>query len=430
MKRIIFLLFILMSSHTHAQVHIYDNGRTVVGNTNTSSPIFSIGDDTGITTSKAFINNSTKNIGLCVNSTAQTGITYGMRIHNYQNNTGSSYGIMITPNGSSNKTSIGVKSSAGNTTDKAYGVYGGLEGTVTKGTGIFGSATSSSLLTPSGVYAGYFKGDVYTTGNIYGTVLTRSLSNGQSDVVSASALDLERSRVTDRICGLDVVLAFVNEGITVSDFTKMGSVMSDSSATDTFVLDEQIEENRDDITLVNSMSTGLRYVLDCEALKEAFPELVYEDSEGNTSINYIEMIPLLVQSIKELNEEIAILKTQLEASDADTETRNDAKTNSRDKATTIDALGQSDTNTAVLGQNIPNPFSETTTIDITVPLTVKNAHIFIYDMSGKEIKRMAIAARGKTSVSIAGEDLTSGMYLYSLIADGKVVSTKRMILAK
>jgi hypothetical protein len=33
-------------------------------------------------------------------------------------------------------------------------------------------------------------------------------------------------------------------------------------------------------------------------------------------------------------------------------------------------------------------------------------------------------------VSIAGEDLVSGMYLYSLIADGKVISTKRMILAK
>ena len=43
---------------------------------------------------------------------------------------------------------------------------------------------------------------------------------------------------------------------------------------------------------------------------------------------------------------------------------------------------------------------------------------------------MAIATRGKTSVSIAGSDLTSGMYLYSLIADGKVVSTNRMILAK
>ena len=180
MKRIIFLLFLLLSLHSQAQVHVYDNGTTVVGNSNiTTAPIFSVGDYTGITTSKTYINNSTKNIGLSIKSTAQTGVTWGLKVNNYQNNNGSSYGIAISTYGSSDKMSIGVKSYGGNTTNSAYGVYGGLEGTVTKGTGIFGSATSSTLLTPTGVYAGFFRGDVYVTGNIYGTVLTRSFSSGQ-----------------------------------------------------------------------------------------------------------------------------------------------------------------------------------------------------------------------------------------------------------
>ena len=56
--------------------------------------------------------------------------------------------------------------------------------------------------------------------------------------------------------------------------------------------------------------------------------------------------------------------------------------------------------------------------------------MIIYDMSGKQIKQININERGKTSVNITSEGLAAGMYLYSLIADGKVISTKRMILTK
>ena len=302
MKRIIFLLFILLSAYSHAQIHINDNGTTIVGNqNNTNAPFFTVGDYSSITTSRAYINNSNKNIGLCIKSTAQSSVTYGLKINNYQNNNGYSYGLMISPSGSSDKLSIGVKSLAGNTTDKAFGVYGGIEGTVTKGTGIFGSASSSTLLTPSGVYAGFFRGDVYVTGNIYGTVLTRSLPNDQRSIVSVSNPDSGESSITNRISNLTVVQAFVNEGVTATELANRGTAVSDSSATvtsDPEELDKQIEENQEDITVVNSKSTGLRYGLDCGTLKEMFPELVYEDNEGNTSINYIEMIPLLVQSIR------------------------------------------------------------------------------------------------------------------------------------
>ena len=46
-------------------------------------------------------------------------------------------------------------------------------------------------------------------------------------------------------------------------------------------------------------------------MKEVFPELVYEDKEGNFSINYVEMVPLLVQSIRELSAEVTELRQQL-----------------------------------------------------------------------------------------------------------------------
>ena len=51
-------------------------------------------------------------------------------------------------------------------------------------------------------------------------------------------------------------------------------------------------------------------------------------------------------------------------------------------------------------------------------------------MSGGQIKSISIPERGKGTVTIQGSELSAGMYLYALIADGKVIDTKRMILTK
>ena len=83
-----------------------------------------------------------------------------------------------------------------------------------------------------------------------------------------------------------------------------------------------------------------------------------------------------------------------------------------------------------VSQNEPNPFTETTTIKLSIPKKTQTAALIIYDMSGKQIKQINISERSKTSVNITSEGLAAGMYLYSLIADGKVISTKRMILTK
>ncbi len=53
---------------------------------------------------------------------------------------------------------------------------------------------------------------------------------------------------------------------------------------------------------------SLGYGLAADQLRKVYPELVYEDQNGNMSINYIEMIPLLVQAINELKAEVEELK--------------------------------------------------------------------------------------------------------------------------
>lgn len=148
---------------------------------------------------------------------------------------------------------------------------------------------------------------------------------------------------------------------------------------------------------------------------------VYEDGNGNLSINYIEMIPLLVQSINELSAKIE----ELEGGN-----NGDLVLMSRERGEATDIDEVDETEVLSLAQNKPNPFSESTTIEVTVPENTGTAAIFIYDMSGKQEKQISISERGKVSVSVTSEGLIPGMYLYSLIADGKVVSTKKMILTK
>ncbi len=51
-------------------------------------------------------------------------------------------------------------------------------------------------------------------------------------------------------------------------------------------------------------------------------------------------------------------------------------------------------------------------------------------MRGSQVKSFNINERGNASITIEGNSLEAGMYLYTLIVDGKEVNTKKMILTK
>ncbi len=83
-----------------------------------------------------------------------------------------------------------------------------------------------------------------------------------------------------------------------------------------------------------------------------------------------------------------------------------------------------------LFQNTPNPFSANTEIKMFLPESVNNVNVIVYNLEGKQLKEMTVSQRGKANVTMQGKELPAGMYIYVLIADGKVIDTKRMILTK
>ena len=290
-----------------------------------------------------------------------------------------------------------------------YGVFGRVCGT-SYGAGVYGTTGASENGSyVDGRYAGYFngatkvKGDLTVTGHINGVVLSPTAS-ASSAVALADNTDTEVT-ATEKLGELSTVSYFKSQPIATASLTNSDTV---TTAPTLSAIEIQDLEKK-------------HYALSAEELEEVYPELVYECEDGSKKVNYLELIPILVQSINELNAKIAELEgggngnVELMARD-------------RGNATGIDALD--DTEVLSLAQNKPNPFSERTTIEVTIPESTTNAALFIYDMNGKQVKQINITERGKTNVSITSEGLEPGMFLYSLIADGKIVSTKKMILTK
>jgi hypothetical protein len=85
-----------------------------------------------------------------------------------------------------------------------------------------------------------------------------------------------------------------------------------------------------------------------------------------------------------------------------------------------------------LFQNRPNPFDEATNIDFMVhevPV-YREAFIAISDLNGKTIKRLPVQLQpGINTVLYTHGYNVTGVYAYSIVVDGKVMDTKRMVFA-
>lgn len=86
-----------------------------------------------------------------------------------------------------------------------------------------------------------------------------------------------------------------------------------------------------------------------------------------------------------------------------------------------------DKNTIVLNQNVPNPFAESTVISYNIPTAFNNAQILFSNVDGTMIKTFDIKEKGNGTLNVFANDLTSGLYKYALIVDGKTIDTKSLV---
>jgi len=83
-----------------------------------------------------------------------------------------------------------------------------------------------------------------------------------------------------------------------------------------------------------------------------------------------------------------------------------------------------------LSQNYPNPFNPSTTIRFSIP-EASNVSLKVFNLLGQEIKTLVNGqlSAGSYNVNFDGDDLSSGIYFYRIVAEN-FSATKKLMLVK
>ena len=84
-----------------------------------------------------------------------------------------------------------------------------------------------------------------------------------------------------------------------------------------------------------------------------------------------------------------------------------------------------------LKQNYPNPFNPATAINYLLPIS-SNVELSIYNMLGQKVKTLVSKKQtpGNYTINWDASGLSSGVYIYLLKSDDKIIASKKMILLR
>lgn len=181
-------------------------------------------------------------------------------------------------------------------------------------------------------------------------------------------------------------------------------------------------------TVISSEAPKTQIGLLAQEVEAIVPEVVMTDENGLKGVAYQNLVALLIEAIKEQQNQIEIMQLDLNNCCI----KNDNKSLNINDNNNTGGIEQSKSSAkdSYLLQNRPNPFTSETIIDYYIAQGAKNSSIMIFDLNGKLLKNIAINNSGKGSITINGFELSAGMYHYSLVINGAEIDTKRMILSE
>jgi hypothetical protein len=167
------------------------------------------------------------------------------------------------------------------------------------------------------------------------------------------------------------------------------------------------------IKLPQSAQVGLI----AQELEKFFPYAVKEGASGYLGVNYQNIIPLLLEGIKEQNNKIEELQRDI--------------INLKEKGHADEEIEDAEqVPTGRLYQNVPNPSQGETEISYEISSNYKNAYLQIFDLNGQLRKKASLGNDKKGTVIISVHDLQPGIYAYSLVVDNYLLESKTMVISK
>ncbi|MCW3104413.1 MAG: hypothetical protein JWO09_2853 [Bacteroidetes bacterium] len=328
----------------------------------------------------------------------------------------------------------GVLGQAGNgTTGYNYGVYGRITGT-NNGAAVFGGNAGDYAV--PGQYAGVFDGKIRTT------------NDSPEKPTSGSWTGYSDKRLKKDIAPFKDGLSVLRQVNPVTyKFNGVGNLSTEET---------HIGVIAQDIQPVAPYCVGTGKLVVKQSQSSVFGNSIAipADSAGEAqaivsplTYNYDGLIYVMINSIKQLDSintalvskdamkdaTIAKMENKINKLDSmlnaySTATQSTQQSNSNlQTANNVTDVQLSNKNIVVLDQNSPNPFAEQTTINYYLPEDVKTAQMLFYNSNGLLIKTVELTSKGKGQVNVFANDLTKGVYTYTLVVDGKIVETKKMV---
>jgi hypothetical protein len=286
-------------------------------------------------------------------------------------------GIGLLSNALGGSAAIGVYGKATGL-ENSYGVYGRS----TTG-GNFSAAIYGELPvnTTGNYWAGYFDGEVYASGGYF----------------------------------------------QMSDSKMKNNISKETSALEKISLLNPVSYNYKSIDGINLPQT-IQHGFISQEVAEVFPELTKDcikpvlDENGKVtseiafkSLNYTGLISILTAAVQELNTELTQVRQDLEEYKANDAVRSQIIQNS------------SSVNGYSIEQNVPNPFSDRTSIRFQLAPGVETATLSIFNLNGAFVRDYQLNGNAG-EVEILASEIGKGMYIYSLNQNGQEIISKRMII--
>lgn len=214
-----------------------------------------------------------------------------------------------------------------------------------------------------------------------------------------------------------------------------------------------------------NLAKGEQFGFIAQEIQEVLPQLVKTNVHTTADksikkieylgVNYMGLIPVLTKAmqeqqnlITEKESQIEVLQNQMTEKESQIEALENQTAEQDARLEKLEKLLLSGANTGAqnsnittpqqqiiltapsLQQNQPNPFNGQTTIPYFLPKNTKNAQLQISDIKGKVLKVEKINGTGHGQINLDAKVMPHGTYTYSLVVDGQLVETKRMILVK
>ena len=159
-----------------------------------------------------------------------------------------------------------------------------------------------------------------------------------------------------------------------------------------------------------NFDSGLHSGFIAQELEKVLPHLVATDDKGNKAVNYMELMPYLVEAIKEQQTQINDLKAQI---------------SDNFKAQNQDLI--SFTNTKIISVS-PNPSRDVIAVSLNIEKGVENASLQVFDLNGKMLSNLSIKER-ETNINktLQKDNFGQGIYIVSLVVNGKSIDSKKII---